>query len=330
MISIKKWNVRISILFWSLIFILSFGISAWAQTKPVRLSIASGPTGANYYAQSGAMANLLSKSIPNLEATAEATNASVDNCKLLHYRKAEMGLSIADIAYDALKGMGRFKDIGPMGLRSICVLYPFYMHFVTVQGSGINSTHDLRGKRLAVGAPGSGTEVTTMRVLESYGINMEKDLKKQNLHGVQAVDALKDRKIDALTWVVGVPTAGLLDLSASPGFKMKILDNVEHFEKLKGKYGPVYTKGVIPKSVYPSMGTDAQVVSILTLLMCHEKMDADLVYQIIKALLENRPELVAFHKDFEYFTLTNAVVGSSLPFHPGAMRYYREKGAKIE
>ncbi len=326
----KKTTVWAMKIFLTAFFVLAGAFSAGAQTKSVKLSIASGPTGANYYAQSGAMAALLSKCIPNLDVTAEATNASVDNCKLLHHRKAEMGLSIADISYDALKGQGRFKDIGPMGLRSICVLYPFYLHFVTLQGSGINSVYDFRGKRLAVGAPGSGTEVTTMRVLESYGINMEKDLKKQNLHGIQAVDALKDRKIDGVTWVVGVPTAGLLDLSASPGFKMKILDNIEHFDKLKEKYGPVYTKGVIPKTTYSGMEADAQVVSILTLLMCHEGMDADLVYKIIKALLENRSELVAFHKDFDYFTLNNAVLGSSLPFHPGAIRYYQEKGVKID
>ncbi len=325
-----KSNFGLGIFFFILVFTLFFAICAGAQTKPVRLSIASGPTGANYYAQAGAMAQIISKSIPNTEATAEATNASVDNCKLVHLRKAELGMATTDICYDAFRGQEKFKSLGPMPLRAVTVLYPFYNHFVTTQWTNINSVVDLRGKRVAVGAPGSGTEVTSKRVMESYGINFEKDIKKQNLHGVQAVDALKDRKIDALTWVVGVPTAGLLDLAATPGVTMKILNNTDHLDKLNQKYGPCYTKGIIPKATYPNMSSEANVVSILTILMCHESMDAVLVYNILKTLFNHQTELATFHRDFTFFTLTNAVIGASLPFHPGAVKYFQENGIKVE
>jgi len=312
------------------IFILAFWISAGAQTKQVRISIATGGTGGVYYPLGGGMAKVISKYIPNTEATAEVTAGSVDNIKLIHTQKADLALIMADIGYDALKGVERFKATGPVAIRTVAVVYPNYMHFVTVEGTGVNSITDLKGKRVSTGSPGSGTEVKAMRVLESYGINGEKDLKRDRLGVAESAGAIKDRKIDAFAWDGGLPTAAVLDLAATPGIKIKILNCAEHLDKMRQKYGPVYFQLPIPKTAYPHMDADVNVAVVANLLICHERMDAGLVYNIIKALLENQPELVAVHREAKNFTLASATVGSPLPFYPGAIKYYQEKGAKIK
>lgn len=312
----------------SLIFFLDF--SAVAQTKNVRLSVATGGTGGVYYVYGGGIAQVISKYIPNVEATAEVTAASVDNCKLIQAGKADLSIIMADTGYDGLKGMERFKSSGPIPLRTIAVLYSNYMHFVAMEGAGIKSISDLKGKRVSTGAPGSGTEVMALRVLESYGIDPAKDIKRERLSVAESAGALKDRKVDAFAWVGGLPTAAVLDLAASPGIKIKILSSADHIAKMKQKYGPVYFALPIPKTAYPHMDADVQVACVANLLVCHEKMDAGLVYNIFKVLLEHQPELVAVHKEASNFTLASAAVGSSLPFHPGALKYFQEKGIKIK
>jgi TRAP transporter TAXI family solute receptor len=314
------------IILWTIVFTLSLWSSGEAQTKGVRLSIATGGTGGVYYPLGGGMANVISKYVPNTEATAEVTAGSVDNCKLIQTGKGDLAIIMADIGYDAWKGEGRFKAGGAIPLRTLGVIYSNYMHFVASEGSGIKTVADLKGKRVSTGSPGSGTEVKTMRVLESYGLNGEKDIRRDRLGVAESAGALKDRKIDAFTWDGGLPTAAVLDLAATPGMKIKVLNNADHLDKMLQKYGPVYFKLPIPKTAYPHMDADVQVVCVANLLVCHEKMDAGLAYHIAKVLLEHQPELVAVHKEAQNFTLATAAVGSSLPFHPGAIKYYKEKG----
>ena len=313
------------------VLILFLAASVEAQTKTVRLSVATGGTGGVYYVFGGGIAQVISKNIPHVEATAEVTAASVDNCKLIQARKAEMALVMADVAYDAFKGTGRFKAApGAIPVRTLGVLYSNFMHFVTLEGSGVKSLGDLRGKRVSTGAPGSGTEVKALRVLESYGINPEKDLKRERLSVAESAGALKDRKVDAFAWDGGLPTAAVLDLAATPGMKVKLLSNADHLDLLTQTYGPVYFKLIIPKTAYPNMEADVSVAGVANVLICHEKMENDLAYQIVKVLLEKQPDLVAVHKEAMHFTPQSASVGSSIPFHPGAVKYFQEKGMKMK
>jgi uncharacterized protein len=324
-----KRRVYDSILFIVATFILFSSMPAGAQTKGTRLSIATGGTGGVYYPLGGGMANVISKSVPNTEATAEVTSASVDNCKLVHAGKADLALIMADTGYDAYKGLERFKSGGPQAIRTVAVLYSNYMHFVTLEGLGIKSLSDLKGKRVSTGSPGSGTEVMALRVLESYGINPEKDIKRERLGVAESVGAIKDRKVDAFGWTGGLPTAAVMDLAATPGVKIRVLNCAEHLDQLTQKYGPIYFKHIIPKSTYSQMDSDIPVAYVANLIICREKMDAGLVYNILKALLEHQPELVAVHKEATNFTLATAAVGSPIPFHPGAIKFYQEKGIKV-
>jgi len=245
-----KRRIFISLLFLFVIFIFSGAVEA--QTKANRISIATGGTGGVYYPLGGGMANVISKYVPNTEATAEVTSASVDNCKLVHAGKADLALIMADTGYDAYKGLERFKPTGPQAIRTVAVVYPNYMHFVTVDGLGIKSISDLKGKRVSTGSPGSGTEVMALRVLESYGINPDKDIKKERLGVAESAGALKDRKVDAFGWVGGLPTAAVMDLAATPGVKIRVLNNSEHLDRMIQKYGPIYFKRDIPETLTPA------------------------------------------------------------------------------
>jgi hypothetical protein len=323
-------TVFYSILFIFTAWILFSAAPAGAQAKSTRISIATGGTGGVYYPLGGGMANVISKHVPNTEATAEVTSASVDNCKLIQARKVDLALIMADVGYDALKGTGRFKASGAIPVRTVVVPYPNLMHFVSTEGTGIKSMKDLKGKRVSTGSPGSGTEVKAVRVLESYGIDAEKDIKRERLGVAESAGALKDRKIDAFAWDGGLPTAAVLDLAATPGVKIKVLSNAENLDFLTKKYGPVYFKTLIPKAIYPGMEADVDVVGVANLLISHEKMDTALGYNITKVLLERQPELVAVHKEAKNLILATAAVGSSLPFHSGAIKYFWEKGIQVK
>jgi len=311
-----------------IIFIFVLGLSsAWAQ-KAVRLSIATGGTGGVYYPMGGGMANILSKYIPYAEATAEVTTASVDNCLLVGQGKADMAFIMADVGWDAYQGKGKFKEKIP--LRTVAVLYPNNMHVVTIEGKGIEKVADLRGKRVSTGAPGSGTEVKALRVLEAYGLTPDKDFTRDKLGVAESAGALKDRKIDAFFWDGGLPTAAVTDLGATPGIKIKIISHGDAVPKMREKYGPLYVKGIIPAKTYPGQDVDVEMAVVWNILICNEKMKGDVAYDIVKTVFEHKPELVASHRDARYLSLEPQVGGSPIPLHPGAVRYFTEKGVKIK
>jgi len=309
-----------------LVLIFSFS-SAWAQ-KTVRLSIATGGTGGVYYPMGGGMANILSKYISYLEATAEVTTASVDNCLLVGQGKAGLAFIMADVGWDAYQGKGKFKEKIP--LRTVAVLYPNNMHVVTIEGKGIEKVTDLKGKRVSTGAPGSGTEVKSLRVLEAYGLTPDKDFTRDKLGVAESAGALKDRKIDAFFWDGGLPTAAVTDLGATPGIKIKIISHGDAVPKMREKYGPLYVKGIIPAKTYPGQDVDVEMAVVWNILICNEKMKGDVAYDIVKTVFEHKPELVASHRDARYLSLEPQVGGSPIPLHPGAVRYFTEKGVKIK
>ncbi len=309
------------------LLVFSFS-SAWAQ-KTVRLSIATGGTGGVYYPMGGGMANILSKYIPYLEATAEVTTASVDNCLLVGKQKAELAFIMADTGWDAYMGKAQFKEKVP--LRTLAVLYPNNMHVVTAEGKGINKISDLKGKRVSTGAPGSGTEVMGLRVIEANGLDPNKDLTRDKLGVSESAGALKDGKIDAFFWVGGLPTAAITDLGATPGIKIKLLNSADAVPKMREKYGPLYVKGAIPAKTYPGQEADVPIAVVWNVLICNEKMKEDVAYDILKTLFDHKPELVASHRDARYLSLdSQAGGGSPIPFHPGAIRYFAEKGIKVK
>ncbi len=299
-----------------------------AAQQGTRISITTGGTGGVYYPLGGAMANILSKYVPGMAATAEVTGGSVDNLKLLGAGKSEVGFSMVDAAWEATHGEDKFKD-NKVNARTLMVLYPNRMQVVTVDGSGINKLSDLKGKRVSTGAPGSGVEVMALRVLEAVGIDPKKDIKQERLGASESVNAIKDRKIDAFFWVGGVPTAALTDLAATPGIKMKLIDHAEAIDAMNKKYGPLYAKGIIAPKSYAGMDKPVENIDVWNVLVATDKMSDKMAYDIAKTLMEKKPELVAVHKEAENIDLKYQKVGSPIPFHPGAKKYFEEQGVKF-
>jgi TRAP transporter TAXI family solute receptor len=307
--------------------ILAGAAPGTAQVKS-RISIATGGTGGVYYPLGGGLAALISKYLPGVEATAEVTTASVDNMKLLYANRVALAFTLPDTAFDAYRG--QLKGLNEkIAVRTIAALYSNFMHIVALDESGIKSVADLKGKRVSTGAPGSGTEVQGLRVLEAYGLGV-KDLRAQDRLGVaESAGALKDRKIDAFIWDGGLPTAAVLDLGATPGIRIRLIPHADAVPKMVAKYGPLYFVGTIPKGIYGGIDSDISVVAATNLLTVHERLDESMAYQLTKVLHEHTAELVAVHQAAKGITLKSAVVGSPIPFHPGALRYYKERGIKV-
>jgi TRAP transporter TAXI family solute receptor len=302
--------------------------AARAQEK-YSLSIATGGTGGVYYPLGGGMANILSKYVPGLQATAEVTGGSVDNLKLIATGKPYIAFSMADAGQDAYRGEDKFKGT-KVPLRTLMVLYPNRMHVVTIDGIGITRMADLRGKRVSTGSPGSATEVMGFRVIEAAGMDKDRDMKRERLGVAESVNALKDRKIDAFFWVGGLPTAAVTDLANTPGIKIKLIDHAETVAAMNKKYGPLYIEDVIPKATYRGMDADNRQATVWNILVSHENLNNQTAYNIVKTIFDKREDMIAVHKEAENFKLENQKAAASpIPFHPGAVKYFAERGVRI-
>ena len=305
--------------------LLFFAGAAQAQN----ISIATGGTGGVYYPLGGGMAAVLSKYVQGMQATAEVTGGSVANLQLIGTEKPYLGMTMADATLDAYKGDDKFKG-KPVAVRTLLVMYPNRMHVVTVEGTGINKLKDLKGKRVSTGSGGSATEVMAFRVIEAAGLDKDRDMKRERLGVAESVNAIKDRKIDAFFWVGGLPTAAVTDLANTPGVKIKMVDHSEVVAAMNKKYGNLYVTDTITKDVYHGMDKDNKIATVNNLLVAHEKMDADTAYKIVKAVFDHKDELVRTHKEAENIKLENQKKSASpIPWHPGAMKYFAEKGIKL-
>jgi len=294
------------------------------------LSIATGGTGGVYYPLGGGMAAVLSQHVPGMQATAEVTGGSVANLQLVRSGKPYIALAMADASQDALMGEGKFTS-GKVPLRTLMVLYPNRAHAVTLEGNGITKISDLKGKRVSTGSPGSATEVMAFRIIEAAGLDKDKDMTRERLGASESANALKDRKIDAFFFVAGLPTSAVTDVANTPGMKIKMIDHDELVPKMNAKYGNLYVKDVIPKDVYRGMETDNKQATVMNILVAHQKMDDQTAYNIVKTIFDKRDDLIAVHKEAANFKLENQTFAASpVPFHPGAIKYFKERGVKMD
>jgi hypothetical protein len=200
-----------------------------------------------------------------------------------------------------------------------------------VEGTGITKVEHMKGKRVSTGSPGSATEVYALRVIEAAGLDPEKDMRRERLGVAESVNALKDRKIEAFFWVGGLPTAAVTDLAATPNTKIKVIDIAQYTVKMNEKYGPLYAEAVIPASTYKGMEADAKNNSVWNIMAVNASMDEKLAYDLTRIMLEKREDLALVHKEAlnikpEWQTSSRA----GIPWHPGALKYFKEKGIKVE
>ena len=316
-----------SILKTALFSAAALGLLASAGAQ--QLSIATGGTGGVYYPLGGALAAALQKNIPGLTATAEVTGGSVDNLKLIGSGKPYVAFAMTDASLDAYKGEDKFKG-QKVAMKTLMVLYPNRMHVVTIDGKGITKMADLKGKRVSTGSPGSATEVMAFRVIEAAGLDKDKDMKRERLGAAESTNAIKDGKIDAYFWVGGLPTAAVTDLANTPGTKIKMVDHAETVAAMNKKYGNLYVEDSIPKAMYRGMEADNKQATVMNILVAPDSMDEKTAYNIVKTIFDKKADLVAAHKEAENFKLeTQSNAATPIPFHPGAIKYFAEKGIKL-
>jgi TRAP transporter TAXI family solute receptor len=310
---------------------LAFCLSAVAcggndAGPPARfLSIATGGTGGVYYPYGGGIAKVLNESLPAVRVTAEVTAASVDNLKLIRDHKADIAFTLADTLADAIEGRGAFAGAA-VPAASLAVLYANYTHIVSPARAGIASVADLRGKVVSTGSPGSGTEVIALRILKAAGVDSDRGLRRQGLGASESADALKDGKIDAFFWSGGLPSPAVQDLSHTPGVTLALVPSGDLVPALQHDHGPLYFRLEIPRSAYPGLVQDVPVVGVANVLVVHRAMDEQLAYDITRVLFEKQAALAGIHPEARKLSLRTAVTGSPAGFHPGALRFYKEKG----
>ena len=305
----------------------AFAAAAQAQN----LSIGTGGTGGVYYPLGGGIAAVLSKYVPGMQATAEVTGGSVANLQLVGTGKPYLAMTMVDAGVDAYKGQQKFQGKA-VPVRTLMVMYPNRMHVVSITATGIKSIADLKGKRVSTGSGGSATEVMAFRVIEAAGLDKDKDMTRERLGVAESVNALKDRKIDAFFWVGGLPTAAVTDLANSPGVTIQMIDHAELVPAMNKKWGELYVKDVISKDVYKGMAADNHQATVTNILVAHESMDEQTAYNVVKTIFEHREELIRVHKEAANFVLEKqkTAAAGGIPWHPGALRYFKEKGVKLD
>ncbi len=290
-----------------------------------RLSIATGGTAGTYFPLGGALAQAASKS-GVLRATAETSNAAVSNANLLSKGDIEMALLQNDVGFWAYNGQNMFQK--PVkNLRAVLSLYPEDVHLVVTKKSGIKSIVDLKGKRVSVGAPGSGTEADVQAMLQSVGLTY-KDLTADRLDYATTASRFKDEQIDAGFLVTGYPSPAIMDIATTKDITLVQFDKA-FMDKLN-KAHPYFVPSKIPAGTYKGIDTDTMVPAVMAFVATHDKVSDKVVYEFLKGVFDNLSDIHAAHAKGKNITLQNALLGFTVPLHPGAAKFYKEKGLKVD
>lgn len=298
--------------------------TAQAQTT---LTVATGGTGGVYYPIGGGLGEMIGRHIDGYTGVAEVTGASVENMGLIHRQDSDLALALADTVYQAYHGEGAFEGRRQVSdVRAIASIYPNAVQLVTLANSDVHSLQDLKGKRVSVGAPGSGTEVNARTLLEANGISFD-DFRPQRLNFNETADALRDGDIAAGFWSVGPPTSSIMSLATARDIRVISLsaDEIAKAQEAEAVFAP-YS---LPGGTYEGVDEDVQTIGIPNVLAVNAAMSDDLAYQITKVLFERVDELRAIHSAANNTTVDFSLTSTPIPMHPGALRYYEETGSEI-
>jgi len=301
---------------------LTVVFTACAPAK-TNMILATGGTSGTYYPYGGAMAQIFNSKIPNMNVTAQATGASVENLKLLGQNEAELAIVQNDMLDYAFNGTEAFEGGKIENLRGIATLYPEIVQIVASPDSGITSVKDMKGKKVSVGAPGSGVEANARQIFDATGLTYN-DMNVSYLSFSESADALKDKHIEAFFVTSGIPNAAIQDITAQNDIVMVSLPD-DVIAALTQKY-PFFVEYTIPAGTYKGQTSDVKTVAVMATLATNSQASEDVIYNITKTLFENQPELAQAHAKGAELVLEKAVQGISIPFHPGAEKYFKEKG----
>ncbi len=311
-----------------LIICLVVGFGTESPAKDTKLLFATGGVAGTFYPLGGAIAQVLNHKIPGLNITVQATGGSVENARLLGTKGAEVALCMNDIAYYAQNGLEVFKAKNEKyaNFSAIGNIYPDVVQIFARKDGPIKSISDFKDKKISVGPPGSGTEISARQVLGIYGLDFKtrKDFKPSYLSFAESADHFKDKRIDGAYFVVAVPNSAIQDINVMHPIRLMEIDDAV-FQKIRKEY-PLYARFEVPANSYQGQGAGVKTVAVYSALMVSNDLPADLVYQMTKTLYEERAAIAQGHAAGKYVKPETALDGIAVPFHPGAQKYYKEKG----
>lgn len=288
--------------------------------------LATGGTSGTYYPFGGAIANIWNTKISNMNVTAQATGASAENLRLINKGEAEYAIVQNDVMDYAYHGTDLFAGEKLTNLATIGTMYPEVVQIAVSKASGIKSIADFRGKRISVGDAGSGVEFNAKQILEGYGLTFD-DIKKSNLSFKESAEGIQNGTLDGCFITAGVPNSALQELAFTAGLILIPIDQAAA-DVICDKYG-FYTYTTIPGGTYKGTDEDTPALAIKATLAVSSKLDEETVYQMTKALFENLDELSRGHAKGKEVSAASAITGVSVPFHPGAKKYYKEIGLSV-
>ncbi len=287
------------------------------------LSLGTGGVTGVYYPLGGAMANLITQKIPGYNCTAESTGGAVENAMLIYKNKIDIGFVDASSAFNAPRKKGAFANEDVKNLRGLVSVYPESVQVVTLD-KNIKTIGDLKGKRVAVGSPGSGTEVMAKDLLTLYGLTYD-DIKEDFLGFGDASSGLKDKTLDAAFIWAGVPTSGIMELGTQ--HKVRLLNFSDDMVKKLKKSHPFCVPVSITSKQYSSLMEDITTIAVPATLQCRAELSDEFVYDFLTVLFDNLPVISKAHARGGDLSLKTALNGMDVDnLHPGAKKFYKEKG----
>ena len=301
---------------------LSLGLAAIPAKAQEVINVLTGGTSGVYYPLGVALSEIYAKGIEGSRTQVQATKASVENLNLLQQGKGEIAFSLGDSVQEAVKGNKEAGFPQPLDkLRGIAAIYPNYIQIVASQESGIKTLADLKGKSLSVGAPASGTELNARAIFAAAGMSYDDLGRTKYLPFAESVELIKNRQLDATLQSAGLGVASIRDLSTSVPINVVAVPPAD-VEKI----GAPYISVTIPAGTYEGQTEDVQTAAVGNFLITHDGVSDETAYQMTKQLFENLDKLTAAHAAAKAITLDGALTGMPVPLHPGAERYYKEKG----
>ena len=307
----------------SLLLVAAVMLASCSKNAKKDYILATGGTGGTYYPFGGAIANIWNTKVENMNVTAQATGASAENLRLINKGEAEYAIVQNDVMDYAYNGTDLFAGEKLANIMTIGTLYPEVVQIAVSKDSGIKSIADFKGKRISVGDAGSGVEFNAKQIMEGYGLTFD-DIKKSNLSFKESAEGIQNGTLDGCFVTAGVPNAALQELAFTAGLTLVPVDG-EAAKKICEKYG-YYTQTTIPGGTYKGTDDDTPALAIKATLAVSSKLDDQTVYEMTKALFENLDELATAHAKGKEVSAKAAVTGVSVPFHPGAKKYFKEIG----
>ncbi|MFQ6240758.1 TAXI family TRAP transporter solute-binding subunit [Sinorhizobium meliloti] len=300
----------------------SIALSAASTGAAEFINVLTGGTSGVYYPLGVALSKIYGDKIEGVRTQVQATKASVENLNLLQQGRGEIAFSLGDSVKLAWEGNTDAGFKAPLDkLRGIAAIYPNYIQIMASKESGIKTVADLKGKSLSVGAPKSGTELNARAILGAAGMSYDDLGKTEYLPFAESVELMKNRQLDATLQSAGLGVSSFKDLATSLDVQMVAVP-----EEIATKLGAPYIAATVPAGTYQGQDSDVQTVAVVNFLVTHSEVSDETAYQMTKQLFENIPALTAAHKAAENIRIEDALKGMPIPLHPGAERYFKEKG----